>query len=632
MVEVMSYLPPPKSLDINMRWFQVGDTSLPPSLNTVLSGLGSNEYLIRGNLNAIEYISAFVFNPGTNRLEQYYNAYNVVAGDWLANDATGFTWKISQIYTVTDSPLTGNNTGSGTFYAKIVDIDKYNAGMDVTGNFNGAPTILDSRNILFTVDEDGFPIFTPADTFSLSANFSGNVIGRFRALNTYNQYVSIYQVDASGAFVAGDPVYYDTVTGKYAPAYGLNDISGVSFTLGIVTSVGTPSKDYFTFNPFGEYRTHTSLTGPAGTIYYINPYGTTSADAYTTVPPPLNPFPMYQLIDTSGNAVLLKGQGFGASSGGGQTGPTGPSGGPTGPTGAMSYYIFDGGQPGTDYSIGPAFDCGGVGITGVTGPSGAYNGTNIILQLRHGTGTDWTDVDPVLALGEMGYETDTGLFKIGDGVSDWITLAYGGLHGPTGPTGPTGTTGMQGIPGTATNTGATGPTGDIGTTGPTGDTGTTGPTGDIGTTGPTGDTGTTGPAGALKSFTIYLDYTTSTQLSRIYIPPGMSTTPSLAAGGIFTADVGTDLVFLGKTNISIANIIYAYPVGLNATGYSASSYWLPTGQSNLGGSGVTWQHSSDYTLAIKGATAARLNGANTANRPASGLLTGWLATITIYFL
>jgi hypothetical protein len=49
-------------------------------------------------------------------------------------------------------------------------------------------------------------------------------------------------------------------------------------------------------------------------------------------------------------------------------------------------------------------------------------------------------VNPVLAEGELGYETDTGLFKIGRGTTGWSSGPYGGLAGPTGPTGALDTT------------------------------------------------------------------------------------------------------------------------------------------------------------------------------------------------
>lgn len=112
-------------------------------------------------------------------------------------------------------------------------------------------------------------------------------------------------------------------------------------------------------------------------------------------------------------------------------GPTGA----TGPTGPITYYIFDGGSPGTIFTDGPAFNCGGPGITGTTGPSGAYNGANIVMQLRHGNAADWEPVNPVLAIGEMGYEVDTGRFKIGNGLTGWNSLLYGVTTTYTGPTG-----------------------------------------------------------------------------------------------------------------------------------------------------------------------------------------------------
>lgn len=48
----------------------------------------------------------------------------------------------------------------------------------------------------------------------------------------------------------------------------------------------------------------------------------------------------------------------------------------------------------------------------------------IQIQFRRGTAAAWTLADTVLAEGELGLETDTGLFKIGDGVTAWTSLAY----------------------------------------------------------------------------------------------------------------------------------------------------------------------------------------------------------------
>jgi hypothetical protein len=120
------------------------------------------------------------------------------------------------------------------------------------------------------------------------------------------------------------------------------------------------------------------------------------------------------------------------------------------------------------------------------------------MQFRRGTAAQWTAANPTLYSGELGLETDTSKFKIGDGTTAWNSLAYGGLIGPTGPqaaTGPTGPQGTTGPTGSSGPTGASGPTGSSGPTGPQGDTGPTGPSGVTGATGPQGDTGPTGPQG-----------------------------------------------------------------------------------------------------------------------------------------
>ena len=72
------------------------------------------------------------------------------------------------------------------------------------------------------------------------------------------------------------------------------------------------------------------------------------------------------------------------------------------------------------------------------------------IQLRRGTAAEWLSTNPVLAVGEMVLETDTNQFKIGNGISVWTALPYGGVQGATGFTGATGagTTGSTGSTGT----------------------------------------------------------------------------------------------------------------------------------------------------------------------------------------
>ena len=52
---------------------------------------------------------------------------------------------------------------------------------------------------------------------------------------------------------------------------------------------------------------------------------------------------------------------------------------------------------------------------------------NTLIQVRRGTSSDWTTTNPTLASGEIGYETNTGKFKIGDGSVVWASLAYSAI-------------------------------------------------------------------------------------------------------------------------------------------------------------------------------------------------------------
>src|SRR5690554_4981596 len=45
-----------------------------------------------------------------------------------------------------------------------------------------------------------------------------------------------------------------------------------------------------------------------------------------------------------------------------------------------------------------------------------------LIAVRRGTAAEWTAANPVLAAGEPGLEIDTGIFKVGDGQTPWLSL------------------------------------------------------------------------------------------------------------------------------------------------------------------------------------------------------------------
>ena len=80
-----------------------------------------------------------------------------------------------------------------------------------------------------------------------------------------------------------------------------------------------------------------------------------------------------------------------------------------------------------------------------------------LIQIRRGLSTLWTSTNPTLNSGEWGYETDTGRYKIGDGITVWTSLDYSaitpdsyiagsGIGLNTGSLGSTLTVSVTGIP------------------------------------------------------------------------------------------------------------------------------------------------------------------------------------------
>ena len=46
------------------------------------------------------------------------------------------------------------------------------------------------------------------------------------------------------------------------------------------------------------------------------------------------------------------------------------------------------------------------------------------IRIRRDTSANWAATNPTLALGELGYDTTTGQFKVGTGLATWTALSY----------------------------------------------------------------------------------------------------------------------------------------------------------------------------------------------------------------
>ena len=56
----------------------------------------------------------------------------------------------------------------------------------------------------------------------------------------------------------------------------------------------------------------------------------------------------------------------------------------------------------------------------------ANNTINTRIILKNDSTANWTSKDPVLLKGEVGFDLDLGIFKVGDGIKKWseITVTY----------------------------------------------------------------------------------------------------------------------------------------------------------------------------------------------------------------
>ena len=88
---------------------------------------------------------------------------------------------------------------------------------------------------------------------------------------------------------------------------------------------------------------------------------------------------------------------------------------------------FDGGNIETYHSAYDAAVDGGVSST----PQTILNvdGTGTTIQVKRNSSNNWTQTNPILSQGEIGFETDTAKIKIGTGLDTWSMLSYSGGSG-----------------------------------------------------------------------------------------------------------------------------------------------------------------------------------------------------------
>jgi hypothetical protein len=144
------------------------------------------------------------------------------------------------------------------------------------------------------------------------------------------------------------------------------------------------------------------------------------------------------------------------------------------------------------------------------------------------------------------------------------------------------------------------------------------------------------PSGTSKSFTFYLAYSDSNTISEINIPAGLFSSDSygtLAIGGTFVANQGSDLVFVGTApgTIQMNNLTNAVVSNMNALGYISTGEWRQVPSSSMGGTKMRVSYNTANSIVINNLTLEFLNGGNlgiTSTYPYAG----YLAEITLTFV
>ena len=193
------------------------------------------------------------------------------------------------------------------------------------------------------------------------------------------------------------------------------------------------------------------------------------------------------------------------------------------------------------------------------------------IQFRRDTTANWTANNPTLSQGEMGLETDTGKFKVGNGTDAWAALVHSsGAQGIQGEQGIQGVQGIQGERGLQGEQGEQGIQGVQGIKGDTGDQGIQGIQGDEGPQGIPGEVTLEGVQTLTnKTFTGYTETVYNLAGTDIAVANGSIQTKTLSANTTFTESLAD-----GQSVI----------LGITAGAYSVT--WPSVTWAKVGGSGV----------------------------------------------
>jgi hypothetical protein len=244
--------------------------------------------LISGNLYSC---TLRIYPQQINGATDNYTVSNVSPNFWISNYSGGQSWRINSISNV--------NTELQTLDCVIEDVEYYNYSLDVTIGLHGPSDNI--NGYCFQIGDNGLPNLVPiySNTFTISQTFISDLTARFNSRNYSTSYISVLQNGHS--FVKGNFIGLNVSTGAYVLA-----TSAITYLeiIGVVTSIGIPTVNHFTFRPFGQYlkasEIPTALTQGVGSLYYLDSSGN------LTITNTYDSNPVYIQVSSGGDGILLK--------------------------------------------------------------------------------------------------------------------------------------------------------------------------------------------------------------------------------------------------------------------------------------------------------------------------------------
>jgi len=214
-----------------------------------------------------------------------YTTSDIIVGDWIANTKNGNALQIKQIL----------DTSNDVLVAIVEDIDRFNTFSDPTQNGQGV--IGTGFGVVFTLNDDGFPILEGVPSGYLDSSFQTDLMSRFEYRNSFKKYIRVNQ--ANHGMNIGDPIILNS-DGTYSKAAGNSTADKL---IGIVTSINIPGTSWFTYRPIGTLIQNISpaLPGQQGDIIYLG----TTAGTYTNICPTSNAKAIYIQVDSAGTQGIL---------------------------------------------------------------------------------------------------------------------------------------------------------------------------------------------------------------------------------------------------------------------------------------------------------------------------------------